>query len=158
MTGRVPRAGCAPAVWGFLIFASAALGAVYNWTGNSTNDGNWSTTTNWTSVGGLTYPGSSDDAVINDPSPRSTVIVNADRTVRNLSIGDGMDVQLDNNLTVNPTTTPGTGKLEFNGSVDLWHASGSTKTLTAEWMIVFSRDQDYTTVTTEASANIVVGS
>lgn len=156
MSGRVPRAWRAPAVGGFLVSASAALGALYNWTGNGAN-GNWSTAWNW-SVGGLTYPGYNDDAVINDPAPLNTVIVNADRTVRNLSVGDGMNVQLDNNLAVSPTTTPGTGKLAVNGSVDLKHASGSAKTLTAEWMIVFSRDEEYTEVKTEAFARLVVGS
>ncbi len=163
MSGRVLRARGAPAVGGFLFFASAALGAVYHWTGNSTADGNWSTTANWAvASGGMgTYPGANDDAVIVNANNQSTAIVNStNRTIRSLFVGHGRAVQLDNALTLSPTVTPGTGKLEFNGSVAIKRSSGSVKTLTAEWMIVFSRDpvEAYTIVTTEASANIVVGS
>ncbi|MCG3130589.1 MAG: hypothetical protein FLDDKLPJ_01354 [Phycisphaerae bacterium] len=151
MTKRFLRRRCALTAVVAGLSAASASAALYTWTGNVDND--WTTTGNWSSSSALSAPGASDDVVINDTYPRSTVIVDtADRTVRNAFIGDGMTLQLDYNLTV---SAAGHGKLETSGAVALVGSEEGSKTLSALWHVVFSRTTA-TEVTTDAGARLLV--
>ncbi len=145
---RLLACGCVTVV------AGLGWAATYNWAGLGINN-NWTAMGNW--GGSAYYPGSSDEAIINDPSPKNTAYVDsADRTVRNLFIGDGMFLKLDNNLTAvaAPSLLP-TGRFEGEGVVGLLGPASGSKTLGAEWHVVFSR-QKSTEVTTDGTARVLV--
>lgn len=131
------------------LIASAAKAGICTYTGP--NPGDWDDSGHWSCSA---VPDDGDAVII------VAKTVNQDDTsavIKSLFLKDDSAIELDNDITINPADVTLRGMLRFEGDVSINQPASGAKTITTDYVFVYSvfeDSSDTTTVTTAANASI----